>query len=313
MAFTIEKKDWNKIINYARARHAETKDEIGGMALVKPVPDTDDYRISHPVILKQVTSGGNCILDKDELANYYVDMALKHGNDIQFLWWHSHGNMEAFWSGTDTNTMTEYASGNWSVFLVVNIREEYKFRITCWEPQEMYIDTELEILGNNQRKIPTNITNEVSEKCTAYTYTYKNPIAVNKIKTKSYQQTSLLDDEWTEDDKAWNASFGINGYGSYGYQTYEDMELTTVNARSWACSAIEALNDSYMDGTLEYDDYVESIKERNDELRKAGSKVRIKCIGKGMLFQYAQTNYPFQFLENDDLTESIEEVTWQTS
>ena len=188
MAFTIEKKDWNKIINYARARHAETKDEIGGMALVKPVPDTDDYRISHPVILKQVTSGGNCILDKDELANYYVDMALKHGNDIQFLWWHSHGNMEAFWSGTDTNTMTEYASGNWSVFLVVNIREEYKFRITCWEPQEMYIDTELEILGNNQRKIPTNITNEVSEKCTAYTYTYKNPIAVNKIKTHLHRR-----------------------------------------------------------------------------------------------------------------------------
>ena len=89
MAFGIEKKDWNKIINYARARHAETKDEIGGMALIKPVPDTDDYRISHPTILKQETSGGNCVLDKEALANYYVDMAMMYnfyGGIVMVTW-----------------------------------------------------------------------------------------------------------------------------------------------------------------------------------------------------------------------------------
>ena len=64
----MSKKDWNKIINFARAREDETGDEIGGMAVVNKVED--DYVISEPVILKQETTGATCTLDKEALADY---------------------------------------------------------------------------------------------------------------------------------------------------------------------------------------------------------------------------------------------------
>ena len=211
--FTISKKDWNKIINYAKARYTTEQDEIGGMAIVKPVPGEDEYLISHPTILKQETSGGNCVLDKEALAEYYVDMALKHGKDIQFMWWHSHGNMGAFWSGTDTSTMNEYVSGTWSIFLVVNIKEEYKFRIMVWKPQQMFIDTELEILGVTPKEIPKSIVNEVDEKCSAIATT----TVWKRSKNGNGQQTSLLDDSY-------------NDYGGYHYP-HENQALSKYNAR----------------------------------------------------------------------------------
>ena len=37
--FSMSKKDWNKIINFARAREDENGDEIGGMAIVKKIDD----------------------------------------------------------------------------------------------------------------------------------------------------------------------------------------------------------------------------------------------------------------------------------
>jgi hypothetical protein len=292
--FTIGKKDWNKIINYARARYASEKDEIGGMAVVNPVPNEDTYLISHPTILKQETSGGNCVLDKEALAAYYVDMALKHGNDVQFMWWHSHGDMKAFWSGTDTSTMDEYASGTWSVFLVVNIKEEYKFRIMAWQPQQMYIDTDLEILGVTEKKIPDSITKEVEEQCSTRVWSTGKPV-------KKGVQTSLYSDA---DD--FGIYGGYNGYTDIMYP-HTDQTLTAYNGRSWACSAVDELNDGYMDGTLPYKDYVQAISDLNGELVKVKSTIRVHCESEGMLFHAAQHKYPYQFLEDI----AAKETQWQ--
>jgi len=290
--FTISKKDWNKIINYARARYIDEKDEIGGMAIVKPVSGEDEYLISHPTILKQETSGGNCVLDKEALAEYYVDMALKHGNDVQFMWWHSHGNMGAFWSGTDTKTMDEYASGMWSVFLVVNIKEEYKFRVMVWKPQHMFVDTELEILGVTLKKIPDSVTKEVENKCSTHVWT--------TVKANG-KQTSLLDNDNFGDN--WQAD--VYGYNDYHYP-HDTLALTRHNAKTWACSAIDELNDAYMDGTLKYKDYVEAISKLNGELVEVKSTIRVHCESEGMLFNAAQHKYPYQFLEDID-----KEKQWQ--
>jgi hypothetical protein len=73
--------------------------------------------------------------------------------------------MGAFWSGTDTKTMTEYSSGDWSMFLVVNVRGEYKFRVQIWQPIEAGEDIELEILNGPDSTIPKEITEEVNQRC----------------------------------------------------------------------------------------------------------------------------------------------------
>ena len=72
----ISKQSWKKIINYARGRVEQTGDKVGGMAVILKDEDSD-YVIKEPVILKQETTGSTCTLDKEELANYYVEMAQK--------------------------------------------------------------------------------------------------------------------------------------------------------------------------------------------------------------------------------------------
>ena len=184
---------------------------------------------------------------------------------------------------------------------MVNIREEHEFRITCWKPQEMYIDTDLEIIGVSQKKIPTNIVDEVKAKCSVIVSKYKAPV-VKRVNTKpidysdQYTQQSLLDEA-----EYYGSSDQLGGYyGGYGtYQPHHVIALSRHNARSWACSAIDELNNDYMDGTVQYVDYVASITDLNEELTKVGSELRVACIGEGTLFNDCQQKYPFQFLEND--------------
>ena len=108
--YYISPKDYNTIINYARAAYDEHKCEIGGMAVC--LEDKDgDWIILDPVILKQEISASNCVLDKEELAKYYTrtGMSKKYKKaNYRFLWWHSHHTMAAFWSNTDLTAIEEF-------------------------------------------------------------------------------------------------------------------------------------------------------------------------------------------------------------
>tara|TARA_R110002020_G_scaffold318457_3_gene534117 strand:+ start:1058 stop:1939 length:882 start_codon:yes stop_codon:yes gene_type:complete len=120
----ITENDWNKLLNYAQCAYEEFGTEIGGMA--EMVPDKDgDMWIKRPTILKQSVAPANCDLNEGALAQYYATVAKKNGTS-DFLWWHSHADMTAFWSQTDKNTIEDNkgkSKHTWS--LVINIKGEY--------------------------------------------------------------------------------------------------------------------------------------------------------------------------------------------
>jgi proteasome lid subunit RPN8/RPN11 len=191
MNFYILQKDWKKVIDYAQASYDEFKSEIGGFMIAKRDKD-GDIIVSNPEILKQEVTGSATIMDKISIADYYVKSAQAHGTDIRFIWWHSHADMGAFWSGTDTETMKEYSKGDWSAFLVVNIRGEYKFRICVWNPIEAYKDTELNILNAKPKVISKTIKDSVSKLCSKPV----TAITTNNKKWDTGQQTSLYNQYW---------------------------------------------------------------------------------------------------------------------
>ena len=83
MEISISKKNWDKIIDYAKAAYNKFSAEIGGMAVCYKDKD-DDWIIDDPIILKQEVSGGNCVLDKEELAKYYTKVgASKKYKDLE--------------------------------------------------------------------------------------------------------------------------------------------------------------------------------------------------------------------------------------
>ena len=290
--FSITKKDWDKIINYAKARSESSDHEIGGMALLKCKKDKDGnihYVVSEPTILNQETSGGNCVLDKEALAEYYVDMAIKHGNDVKFLWWHSHAKMKAFWSSTDLATMKEYSGSEWSAFLVVNVFEEYKFRVCAWK-LGIEKDVELEI-GSSGKSIPKSILDEVEAKCSNIVPTIVTPFAGGMgFKGTKYNvnQHNLFDQD--VEMKDWNDSF-------YPI-SYEEKDLNVSNSSDWALYMIDELNSEYLQGAISYSKYSKKIKRYNKMLKKVKSEIRIILTGEASLNYDVMHIASSEFLEN---------------
>ena len=167
MKVYILKDSWDKIINYAKAAYHGEKAEIGGMSVVTQDKD-GDWWIEDPQIMNQEIGATTCDLDKEDLAKYYTQMAVKYKDtNFRFCWWHSHHTMGAFWSGTDLSSIDEYGEGesDLSFALVVNLKEEYKCRISVWKPLEVHQDVELEIVGKEDVEIPLEIVTEVKAKC----------------------------------------------------------------------------------------------------------------------------------------------------
>ena len=167
MKVYILKDCWDKIINYAKAAYHGEKAEIGGMRVGTQDKD-GDWWIEDPQIMNQEIGATTCDLDKEDLAKYYTQMAVKYKDtNFRFCWWHSHHTMGAFWSGTDLSSIDEYGEGesDLSFALVVNLKEEYKCRISVWKPLEVHQDVELEIVGEKDIEIPLEIVTEVKAKC----------------------------------------------------------------------------------------------------------------------------------------------------
>ena len=257
MGFYISDEDWDKIIHYAKGRVEQNGDEVGGMAIITTDKE-GDYIIEDPVILTQETTAGTCTMEKEALADYYVEMGIKYGKDVHFLWWHSHAKMSAFWSGTDTSTMEEFKSADWSAFLVVNIKEEHKFSVRYWSPIDTLTDVKLGRLGAvDEDTVPEAIMNELEAKCTKKTF--------SKTTTNAYGYSYYNEYYTPAHDKqltVWNKAKKVAG----------DLSFAEV------CSSIEPLIDGYVDGSIKKRAYNIEIKKLNKLLTTARSKYRVKTL-----------------------------------
>ena len=271
--YYISQKDYDKIINYAKAAYETMKCEIGGMSICYQ-DDDGDWVVTDPVIIKQEVTGGTCDLDKEELANYYCRAAKKHAKkNFRFCWWHSHHTMGVFWSGTDIKGINEYSDGDLSFALVVNLKRENKFRISMWNPVVMHEDTTLEILGEKKTSVPKKILNEVKELCESKTYSkvdWKNPSYNNK------SQENLWDDIYDD-----------YGYGVYSYNKINyginAKNIPLEQMHTYCHGKIIDWIDELTDGKLSYEEYERQVDLTNAELAKLKSPYQLVKIGKSEL------------------------------
>ena len=292
--FYISQKNWNKILGYADEAYDTEKSEIGGMSVM--VEDVDgDWELLHPVILEQEISGGNTILDKDALAVYYTQQAKKMGNkNYRFCWWHSHHTMSAFWSGTDLKAIDEFSEGDFSFALVVNLKGEYKFRVSVWSPVEAHQDIDLEVIS--PKRCNKKMKEEVKELCSKHSY------------VTSWKKNKK-DDDW---------NYGYN-YGSYGYRSRdqlkdakEDPRQERIPFRSTAGSMtsygddcklsfieiveeVDDINGEAMTGEIDYKEYKEKIDSLNDTLKKQESIYEVSLLPENKLTDLLSM-FPNQFV-----------------
>jgi len=248
----ISQQSWNKIINYAQAAYDWDKSEIGGMAVC--VEDDDgDWTIQKPIILKQEISSGNCVLDKEELAKYYtkvdMDKSLK-GQNYRFLWWHSHHTMAAFWSSTDLTAIQEFNEGDFSFALVVNLKQEYKLRVSVWQPTEIHKDVDLKILNPKQKTVPSKIMEDVKSLCNK-----EKDVAPLVSYNNNWRQTNIwghVTKSSVERDVEWETLFN---------KTYEFIDKQS--------------HETVM-GEIEYDKFASNIAKFNKKLESKKSGIVIE-------------------------------------
>ena len=271
--FYIEGKAWDKVINYARSAYGQFKAEIGGMMVV--IKDQDgDWELKDPVIMKQEVTAGNTHLDKDELAKYYTKAAMKYAKyEFRFCWWHSHHTMGAFWSGTDTNTIDEFSDGDFSFALVVNLKEEYKFRVSVWKPIEAHEDVELNIL-TKEKKVPKKIEDEVKEMCQAGNTAWRH---------KSLNNNYLRPQE---------TLFNL---------PYERNEVPYAKVYK----LIDRLHRNLISGEVTYGDYYRKIQDENERLKTENLGMRIKVLKEEELANELLFSTPTDFIEEEIIDDEL--------
>ena len=250
MSFKISKNDWNKVINYSKYAWDEHSSEIGGYMVV--IKDGDEFQMKEPVILEQVISGGNTVIKKEALAKYQQEVAMKYGTDVYFCWWHSHHTMEAFWSATDLNAIQQSKHSDVSFSLVVNLKEEYLFRVSIWEPVEVHVDVSIEIEGKND--VPKYIANEVESLCTK-----PEVVTFNKL---NYNYGGY--------------TYSNNKQEVLALDVNESVDTEIVNLES----EIDNILLDYIAANIDYKKYKSQVKKLNKKLEKDGSELRVGVLSK---------------------------------
>ena len=286
--FYISKKNWDKILGYAEEAYSEHKSEIGGMSVM--VKDKDgDWELQQPVILKQQISSGNTVIDKDALAEYYVKQAQKMSKkEYRFCWWHSHHTMKAFWSGTDITAIEEYSDGDFSFALVVNLKGEYKFRVSVWNPVEAHEDVELEVTGSSSKCTP-KMKKEVEELCNdkvKYSWSWKKA-------GSNYYKGYMSSDQRVEDERQERLPFhstagSMTSYGNTYSTLYSDM-----------IDEIDELNSDMIEGVIDYKQYRKGIKALNKALKQKNSEYSVILLEENQIDTLLYT-WPGQLVETEN-------------
>lgn len=254
--FYISEKDWNELQAWATIAYEEDKNEISG--LMTAVPQEDGrYKFSNVEILKQENTGTNTSLDGDAVAAYKMKYAMKHKNkSMKYVWWHSHHTMEAFWSGTDIAEIDAWENESFSLALVINLKEEYKFRVSIWKavglPIAQHYDIPLTIEKKNKIKI------------------------TDKMKTL-YKE--LCEDDSIVHNTVHQSQFGYrNGFHS-NYKPYQREEhLIIEEAYENTLEAIDEVNEKFIDGKIKLKAYHKKLKEMNNILKTKKLPFSIEVI-----------------------------------
>lgn len=116
--------------------------EIGGLGKVSV--EGQNFRVEEIYLLEQTVSGSETDLNEASIAKLVDELIDQDKSPVLNFWWHSHGNMGAFWSKTDTDTMESWP-GSWLVSLVINQKSEMKARLVTNVPIKLTLDENVEV------------------------------------------------------------------------------------------------------------------------------------------------------------------------
>lgn len=100
--------------------------EVSGLGSVVVDHETNTLRIVDAIMLKQENTSTATDIDATAISKaMYEHFRLQKPGELKF-WWHSHVNMNVFWSGTDIATIEQLGGQGWFAATVFNKKSEVK-------------------------------------------------------------------------------------------------------------------------------------------------------------------------------------------
>ena len=146
-------------------RHCDQ--EISGLGFVDII--NNKTIIDDVFIIKQTCTVGSTDID-DDAESEFLSQNINHIDRIK-LWWHSHCNMECFWSTTDKTTIEKFCN-KWMLSIVGNKKGEYLCRLDMYSPFRITIDKIPIIHFHVDGDIDERIKKEIKEKVSLPIYNY---------------------------------------------------------------------------------------------------------------------------------------------
>lgn len=115
----------------------KSNQEVSGMGKLTQTGDL--FTITDAILLPQKNTSTTTDIEPQDVARAMYQLRDTPG-ELRW-WWHSHVNMQAFWSGTDKDTIRDCGQGGWFTATVVNKRCEMVSALYVKEPLEIMLDS----------------------------------------------------------------------------------------------------------------------------------------------------------------------------
>lgn len=122
-----------------------TPSECSGLG--KTVIEGDTIKIVDAWMVKQKNSSATTDMDEDAIGQLMYEKRDVPG--IMNFWWHSHANMDVFWSGTDRQQIAKIANNGMCVAIVFNNAKKARACIAVNSPIPMHIDDVRVVVEDN--------------------------------------------------------------------------------------------------------------------------------------------------------------------
>ena len=160
LTLIVPLKAYNKIMAYTQL----VDTEITGFADVTLDLVNKQAIVDEVYLIEQEATGAHVEMDEESVSKFNLWCIEQGMTQLPRLWWHSHVNMETFFSKTDSDTYEETLNnGSWTIALVVNKHRSMKAVFQQYAPFPFAFDMDIRVLWD-ETTIPASLKKEVEKK-----------------------------------------------------------------------------------------------------------------------------------------------------
>jgi len=135
MKVLINERAYQKIRNWVTLASGE----VSGLGLVSEQKDEKgnikQLIVNDVFLLKQECSGTETLLDDASVGQFLIELVQQNIDTSKVkLWWHSHADMNVFWSQTDEQCVLGLANSSYMISIVTNKKKDILTRIDVYQP-----------------------------------------------------------------------------------------------------------------------------------------------------------------------------------